>query len=502
MKQYARLAQLAATCLLVFACGEDETPAPNDGSASEVDASSVDRTIGIPAALGELVDTATLFDSSTIVYGIDEVRSGRVPGDFGEPVWQIGVTFTSQTFLGQPWTHSAVLVIPDTLPTGVRHAAVLPRTTENPVDGVSDSESFLPQFAAITADRLDIPILLVDNIPPSIDLRNVSDLQGYQAQNPQCFAGPLNDDDEIADCLWSIAQKAGRPDWFPALPTAVAYVRTITLMELLSNDVESFNLGFEVPPFQVEEVVVLGSGLGGHGLRYAMAMDSRIRGVMASSADIGSFDAFFDLQTSSWAGEYSYGNPQEQSSFWGSAAATPFRDAFALDSLEDALADRAYLMAVGTNDRRFPLTAFNLYAEDLPTDHATLYVSNYGSGFGTLDHLLAWRVFLSHVFSGRSWAQLETSVEDDGGNVTVSARVDTTTIVTAVDLWYTQRHSDADDSDFRDAIWRSVPMDRGADGYSATVAPLASNTAFFVRVSDAQDIFEGPICSEIQTILR
>ena len=496
------IAVISTACLLVPACGQEVSPGPGSGNDVATDGGTADRNVVIPPSLAELVDSNALFDPSTITYEIDEARSGRVPGDFGEPVWQIGVSFESQTFLGAPWTHSAVLVIPDTLPNDVRQAAVLPRSTENPVTGVSDSENFLPEFAAITADRLDIPVLLVDNIPPSIDLRGVSELQSFQARHPDCFRGPLNDDSEITDCLWMIAQEAGRLDWFPALPTAVAYVRSITLMERLATDVASFDLGFEVPSFQVRDVVALGSGLGGLGLRYAMAMDSRLLGVMVSSADIGAFEDFFQLQLDAWTSDYSFGEPAEQKEFWAGASSSSFRDAFALPSLRDTWGDRSYLMAIGTKDRRFPLSSLGLYEDDLPQDRARLYVADYGAGFGSLDHLLAWRVFLSHVLFDRAWARVDLTAEDDGGNLTVSASVDTTTIVTSVELWYTQRHGEVDDRDFRDAIWLKVPMERGADGYSATVAPLASNIAYFVRVNDVQDIFEGPICSEIELISR
>ena len=495
-------AVLSLACLIVTACGPDTSTEPSSGTDTGADMGTVDRHTSIPSSLDELVDVDALFDPSMITYEIDEVRSGRVPGDFGEPVWQIGVSFESQTFLGEPWTHSAVLVIPDTLPSGVRQAAILPRSTDNPVSGVSDSENFLPEFAAITADRLDIPVLLVDNIPPSIDLRGVSDLQSFEGQYPECFQAPLNDDRSVTDCLWSIAQEAGRLDWFPALPTAVAYVRSVTLMQRLSDDVASFDLGFEVPPFRVEEVVALGSGLGGLGLRYAMAMDASLHGVMVSSADIGAFGDFFQLQLDMWTAEFSFGDATEQVAFWTGLASGSFRDAFSLASLRHTWGDRSYLMAIGSNDERFPLSSLSLYEDDLPTDRANLYIADYGSGFGSLDHLLAWRVFIAHVLFDRDWAQVDLSAEDDGGNLTVTAVVNTTTIVTSAQLWYTQRHSDADDGDFRDAVWQQVPMEMGAAAYTATVAPLGDNIAYFVRINDVQDIFEGPICSAVEVIQR
>lgn len=495
-------------CLVnVAACSSDPEPVvDSDQGASDSGTLDTSDDVYVPSGplppVASLVDIGNVLNPTAITYYVDDARSGLVPGDFEEPVWQIGITFSSQSFLGQEWSHSATLVIPDTLPSDVHQAAVIQRSTQNPVEGISDSVSFVPQFAAITADRLDIPVLMIDNIPPSIDLRSVSEFDPFTGDHPECFTGPINDESLLTDCLWQLAQKAERPDLFPVLPAAIAYIRSVSLLVRLAQDVPTFDLGFEVPAFAVDEAAILADGLGGISLRYAMAMDSRIVGVMAAGADIGAFDLFYDLQQEVWTSDYSFGDPAEQGDYWEAFEARDFLSVYSLATLRDSFADRSYLAAVGTSDPRTPLAALDLYRRDLPADNAVLYVSGYEGGMGTLEHLLAWRVFLAHVFSGRQWAQLTASGEYSGGDLDVRVAVETSTTLSSVELWYVHRHADSDDLDFRDALWRRVPMTEKEGGYVATVTPLADNVAYFVQVMDAEDIFEGPLSSNVGTVSR
>jgi len=513
---YSALVCTAFAVSLTFAaCGDDGTTPQGTETDSGVDVDGSDAGVepdapgddggGIPPgplpSLADSIDHASLFELD-FNFSVDTDRSGQVPGDFDEPVWQIGFTFDSQRYLGQVWEHTATLIIPDTLPAGTSMAAIIPRSTPNPVSEISDNVSYLTQYAAITADRLDIPVLLIDKMPPAVDLSNEPGLTDSQAAHPECFQGLIGNDETLTDCLWLISQESGRSDLFPPLPVATAWVRAVSFLQFVDGRIPDFTLDFEVPEITVDEVVVLGNGLAGFALRYAMALDHRIRGAMVSSADIGGFSSFGDLQVSRWGSDFSFGDPLRQAQFWSSPTGQEFNDLFSFAALSESLADRAYFNTVGTADPRYPLGAQALYAPDLPGDSATTYVAGYGEGFGTLDHLLSWRNLIAHVRDGREWPQISVSTENDAGNVIVTANVTSSeSFITNVDLFYVQRHDQFDDLDFRDGIWRTAVMEPRREGqYVGTLVPLADNIALFVRVADAQGVVEGVFTSPIEIV--
>ncbi len=438
-------------------------------------------------AMADLIDLEALYLTENLGFTLEDDRSGRVPGDFDEPVWQIGVSYESITFAGQVWTHSATLILPDTLPAGRTAAAIVPRSTPNPVDQVSDSVSYLTQYAALTADRLNIPVLVVDVLPTSVDLRGDSVLSALAAEEPRCFASALGDQAVITDCLWRLSQRIDAPEYFPAVPVAASWVRAVTMLQYLAE---------LVPGFEVSDVVVLGGGLPGIAARYAMAMDHRIAGVMAASADVGAFGAFFDLMGQSWSGDYSFDDPAEQEAFWSSAEGRDFAALFDWPALAESIGDRAYFAFIGTNDPRYPLGAYEEYADDLPGDSFVMYAQGYGAGFGTLDHLLSWRAFLAHVIDGRPLPSVDIALANEGGNLVVTATVETETLINGVTAAFVQRQDGSDDQDLRDGLWRTAALAETAPGvYSGAIAPLGTFGAVFVRVADSQGLFEGVVTS-------
>jgi hypothetical protein len=455
-----------------------------------------------PSALAALVALEELTDRSTLEVVIERERSGRVPGDFAEPIWQIGLTFRSQTFLGEPWRHSATLVLPDDLSRATGDVAIVQRGTPNAVEGISDPSSFLPQFAALTADRLDMPVLLLGDVPPAVDLRRDAGLASELADDfPTCFAGPLSDEKVLAECLWDVAEASRRPELFPALPVAVVYVRAMTLMEELAERVPTLDLPFTPPTFRAERGAALASGLGGLALRYALALDGRLEAVMAASADLGDLDDYFAAQQARWTAGFAYGDPSRRLAFLASEPGRAFSNAFDLSRIAVALRGRTYVAAIGTNDAMSPLALWPEYELLLPTERRALYVAGAEEGLGTLDHLLAWRVLLAHTFRGREWADIESRFVDDGGNLTVTATIAGNTLLQTVELHFVQRHRLVDDVDFRDAVWQRVPMADGGDGtWTAGFARTATHAAFFVRVLDSQDIYEGPMTGPLHLL--
>jgi hypothetical protein len=480
--------------------GRSDT-APDNGTGD----SAVSADLPRPPALGlvELIDYEDLFDRTTLDFEIQLERSGNVPGDFDEPVYQVGIRFRSQTYLGSQLYHEGLLIIPSTLTSATMGAAIIPRATANPIEDISDSPTYLPNYAAITASRLDMPVLVLHDIPPTIDLRSDTSLNPYHELRPDCFSGALANEARVEDCLRSLMQATGRLELNPTLPVAVAYSRAVTLLQELAVSLPSLDLPFDLPDFHPDGVAILGVGLGGYAVRYAMALDSRIVGAYTASADIGGLEAFHDLQQRVWNDNFSFGNPTEQLLFLRGPAGAAFLDVYGIEAISDAIADRTYLMSVGTNGPTSPLGALDYYGEHLPDDTALLYVAGYGDGFGTPDHLLAWRVFLAHIFRDRPWTEINSSWEDDGGNIAVTARLSGGGIRARAHVFFVQRHGETDDQDYRDAIWRSVEMEEKDFGtLAATFSSLARNTAFFVRIADRQDIYEGPITGPVHLIAR
>jgi hypothetical protein len=231
-----------------------------------------------------------------------------------------------------------------------------------------------------------------------------------------------------------------------------------------------------------------------------MALDERIEGAMVSSADRPDPLELYEAQQERWSGDFRLGEPEEALAFWRSPAGGDFLRVYGFSAIVGALADRSYLMTVGTNDPTTLLDALSDYVNWLPADHSTLYMASREAGFGTLDQLLAWRVFLAHLFRDRPLAALTATYEESGGNVTVTASIGGDTIISGADLFYVQRHQASDDLDFRDTVWRSTPMTVEDRTAVASYPATAENTAFFVRLADAQNIYEGVSTSEVTLV--
>ena len=87
----------------------------------------------------------------------------------------------------------------------------------------------------------------------------------------------------------------------------------------------------------------------------------------------------------------------------------------------------------------------------------------------------------------------------DSNSVVVTANIQSSSLLTTVELFYVQRHDEFDDLDFRDAIWRVTLMEPRREGqYVGTAVPLGRNTAVFARLSDIEGIIEGSFTTPVQ----
>ncbi|MBN1946284.1 MAG: hypothetical protein JW797_11460 [Bradymonadales bacterium] len=471
--------------------GTDPIDSPDSGDSSSP------FQPGLP--LGELIDLESLRETATLSLVIEQDRTGQVPGDFEDPVWQIGFRFTSQTFLSVPWTHRGFLLLPQSVASEPRLAGIVEHGTENTQQGISDASSFLPQFGAVTADRLDLPILLLDSVPAVQDLREEPTLEPYQEQFPHCFIGPIGNEELFEECLRALSRATGRLDIDPTVPVAIAYLRAVTLLEELARRLPTLDLGLEAPPFEVERVAILAGGFDGIGLRHAMALDRRIEGVMVA-INLGSWREFHQLQAQRWDSDWAFGDPTGEIAFLDSPAGAEFLRIFDLSAIVSAIQDKSYLVAVGTNTTRYPLEALEGYREMLPADHSLLFVANYGDGFGSRDHLTSWRTFLAHLAGSWQYPTVEATFQDHQGNISVAAQVEGSALVGAAEIWYVQRHTEQDDPDYRDALWRSSPVANSGNELVGFFTPLCDHSAFFVRVVVSQGFLEGPVTSPVYLV--
>lgn len=359
----------------------------------------------------------------------------------------VRIALTSQTWRGGDWTHTLYVYLP---PARDGSLALL-FVGSGPVDGE----------AAALAARVRAPVAVVDSVPN------------------QPLLGGKREDDLIAETFMRFLT-TGEGDWPLLLPMVKSVTRAMDALQAFGR-----TRGVELSGF-----VVTGSSKRGWTTWLTAAVDARVRGLAPRVIDMLNIPAQMPHQLRSW-GTYSemlapYTKP-------GLPSLIEHPQGRQLVALVDPYAYREQiaqpkLILLGTNDRYWALDALSQYWDGLRGAKNVLYVPN--AGHGLRDEAL-WQTslvcFFHAVSAGRELPTPNMSAVARDGMLRVLAQ--SSAPADAATLW----HAQAPTRDFREATWRSAPM-QGEGAAWRTELPLdgAAYTATYVTLRYAHD---GEPCS-------
>jgi PhoPQ-activated pathogenicity-related protein len=137
-----------------------------------------------------------------------------------------------------------------------------------------------------------------------------------------------------------------------------------------------------------------------------------------------------------------------------------------------AVLNQPKLIINGTNDPYWPLEALNLYWNDLGGEKYVLYVPNAGHGVNDYVRLMgSLAAFHRHAAQGMPLPKMNWSYAEElrGVRLTLSSDMAPTQAL----AWVAQSPT----RDFREAVWRSTPMQRTATGFEFVLEKPAAGYA-------------------------
>lgn len=426
-----------------------------------------------------LVSLNELLDASTLDLVVDANGSGLVQSGDAE-AFHVSFQFTSQTWLGTQWRHQASLYLPTVTATGSDLLGIVHR---DEVGGFSQS------FGVLTAALQGTPVLIIDGLPPQMDLNAAAPAPWLAQIEGRCKGGPLAQVEVWTRCLFQAVHASDDPSLDPFFHIALTYNRGISAVQNLLPAIQAARLDRADPPpptFSVGRAALMGAGQRGSALPIAAAIDPRVVAIFPSGAPFGALPEYFALQKRVWASEHPLGDPAAWERFLASEAGADYQEKLDLAQWPaELLADKLILQGWGTQTTYAPLEAHNLYRDALPSRTYDLALFDYGDGLASELHLPMWNVFLQAADARRLLPTVEVSVQDERGNVAVTARLDARqNTISEVALLYVSRHRDRDDDDFRDALWDAAPMEVKDDGsYNGVFTPLGKHAAVVIAVT-------------------
>ncbi|MDP9919037.1 PhoPQ-activated pathogenicity-related protein [Variovorax boronicumulans] len=396
-----------------------------------------------------------------------QIASDRVVPSRARPgrnVRVIELKFTSQNWQGMVWRHPARIYVPEGYKGG-GNAGII-GTERNFFDDPQWHRQTIPgtqlrteeQYAEATAVDLGLPIMMFSNPAEDFMGMDESDLMGY--------------------ALKKVAE-TGDLGWYGYTAITRAYLRAITLMHSL-------------PGVQTERAVIMGCSKRGMAVGIATgAGDDRVAGIMATCYYGG--NNFYSLSKRfAEFGPNVRGPAKDRAGPGFQPAEKVLRSynnplGFALNTHFDPYMWRdkikaSYLVALGTNDEFFALGSSNSMIKEMSGDKAFLAVDNLPHSWVSQKHLAAWRMWLAHTFLQRPLPRIDAQGALDGERLRVSAKVETTTQLEGVRLFYAYNPIA---TDWRRAQWQSVSMTPGEGGYTAQLPRRSGQSiGYYVEVQD------------------
>jgi PhoPQ-activated pathogenicity-related protein len=358
----------------------------------------------------------------------------------------VDLEFTSFTWAGEEWRHEASLVLPAV---GVPESA---RGTGVVVAGI-------PDHADAAAAILGVPALLIrsGNPGPRYGVEREGQLMGWSLEK---------------------TMETGDPRWNGYAWLGKVLVRGVTLMASL-------------PETRVTEAVVTGCSKRGMASWIAAAADRRVVGAYPTCWNTGDFRETAKLLLGRLGSDYQQGEAGTKAPAFVSVGEQYLRTLHPefdrLVALTDPvlfanrIANTPILFAFGTNDPLYHVLSCNLLLPRLEGEKRVALVPNTEHTPDTEPHLASWLMWVAHCLLGRDVPEVSVAHTPTGSGVEVSARIDTTTRLDRVELWWAEDPAGR----YHDATWRSTAMIPEGNSYRSLLEPVsATRRVLFVAVWD------------------
>lgn len=472
-------------------------PQPDNGPASDaadtIDDAVMDAGWKPSAGPGLIYDPSAISDVASLALAWNQAESGAETSNIGD-AYRLVFEFTSQDFLGTPWRHKAYLYVPDGLILQPGHSLAIVQQGTLPSEG-DGSATFRKQYGIETAVTFDLPVLIVDGIPPADVVIPGAGIDASELST--CFDVALSED-EFVRCGFGLVHQTKDLAYSPFLPVGRVFLRAVVAAEAMVAQVQAVRPELQLAELAPEHLIFGGEGLAGMGAKMALVSDEHASAAMAIGAELADMDNLAALMAAVWTegGEWMTVNDLTESmaSAWGQTHA----DTYDIMRFSEVLLGKRLAIGVGTNDPRFPLGATDMYSKFLPAEQMQLFVDNGEKGMDDARYQGLWRSLLDRVLNGVPAPKTVVTTKEENGFLRLQATVVGCKAVeeTCFDVrgYVVNYHMDLVDHDYRDAVWVEVPMTRdplvdGGAGWYGLVDPssLANNNSFFVQVTDMVD---------------
>ncbi len=456
---------------------------------------------GLPTGPLDLFDAFQLQDITTLNIEWDQSQSGPDPND-PEHIYRLIFSFESQTYMGKVWRHNARLYIP-TEQTKASAAALAVIQAGTMSEAVDPEEAFFQVYGLDSARLLQVPILVIDDLPPdelSIDSTAYPQLAMIA---PHCFDTPL-DEVQLVDCGIDFVSNSMDFSMCPFAAGARVLIRGGLAAKQVLGTASAIWPEFPMDTLEASTVIYGGESLVGVSVRQAMVVDPRAQAGFSAGADIGDIVRFGVLEGSVWPEGPYWLSPDAIAKLSNSLVGQAHIKTFDVRAFAASLAGKRLALARGTNDERFPLGSLDLYGLVLPAELMLLYLPNYAAGMDDPAMVSLWRTVINRQVFGLEPPKVVAEIDDTSGTPLIKAVVTGCQAINGLCLgvkaWVTTVHSQSVDSDFRDAIWSEVPMNpSGGGNFVGVLDPvtLPSHAAVYVQATDILGNLSPKVSSRI-----
>lgn len=387
------------------------------------------------------------------------------------------LTFCSQIWHGAKWDHHARIYIPDSYE-GHGNVGIIGThrlyTPENEYK-LGEAEHFKrgtlykteidaeKEFCERTALDFGIPIMIFGNPGNQVFGLDEGDLMGFSLQK---------------------IGETGDLSWYGYAAIARGYLRAITLLTSL-------------PEIRAQRAVLMGHSKRGLGIIIASRVDpERVVGVLSSGQPGGNTLDFICTKFS----EFGRGslNLDYESSGPGFISAEKNLEGFntPIGFLASLMWDpymwhdkltTPIMIALGTNDELLGTECGHALYPYLKSDKAMVTVENLPHTWAAEKILAGWRIWLAHIYFGRSLPQVTSTAKITTKEVEIQIVIKSSSPVKAVRVFYAYNKK----NDWRQITWNSttisqIPSEKGS---YLTTLPLKAehNFGYFVQVEDYEE---------------
>ncbi len=395
----------------------------------------------------------------------------RVPAD--PPYTRYTIDLTSQTWRGNPWTHSLLVFVPETIehPESVMLGigGGVNRSENGPPKGASSPEAFiLPALA--TRGRAIVALL-------------------SQVPN-QPILGGLGEDEAIAHSF-SQYLATGEEDWPLLLPMTKSAVKAMDALQAFAK---------EELKIDVENFMVAGASKRGWTTWLTAATDERVAAIAPIVIDNLNIEQQMPHQLESWGAyspsiaDYTKLNLQEQI---GQGNGRNLRLLQTIDPYyyRDRL-DLPKLVQSSTNDPYWVVDASRFYFPELSGEKFLHFSPNTEHSID-LDGVMSLGGFFHFVRAGKKRPTFDWKIADAQNGETLTVTHNDPPII--VRLW----SADAPTRDFRQAVWTSREIEHTGDhAYEAVVeSPATGFRAYYAEmVYEVEPEVTMGLCTEMRVL--